>query len=405
MRGNPPASIIGQSALVGSLDTTRPTPPPRHKKLERTAASSGSLDSNKLDSQENLLVDTTDLCVKPVAPARPPRPKPPNITPVMSNSEKVSQSTEGNLIRLESFESGAKLEDIQFDPLQSIDQSGESVVSTTNVSGQEVPVRPPKPNLSRQEAFYDKKPPPKVAQRCSMVIDDSSSNNSSFSGSASNSSLSGSGNNMFGPQTMKEARTEFMMTGGSKTVFNLDPFDPLSNSTPTKPPEAQIVMSPGGNDDNLLKEWNLDFDKMKVSSGMGKNPLSPGTNLSRTSSYAQAMRSPVHSSNTPVRFAYNQSAYNQPRVPQRPAAQPMMVPNSSVPNFANNPHRIVNRQGPGVGLHGSNSDPKFTPQVNWTGSNNNTKPNADANLIDLDPFASFSSQSSQTNPKPTGTWK
>lgn len=93
-------------------------------------------------------------------------------------------------------------------------------------------------------------------------------------------------------QSIREARAAFMQAEASKPPMiaqrqeSLDQFDPLATGQLVldAPRNEASERSMAEDEDDLLKEWNLDFDRMKVSSGRGGGGTS--LNVPATSTFS-----------------------------------------------------------------------------------------------------------------------
>ena len=129
-------------------------------------------------------------------------------------------------------------------------------ISLTSVPESGRPEARPRTSIARQPAFYKQQRP------------------ASFRKSSATSQQA------MDAQTIKDARTAFMKSDTTKSVMQrrdeLDQFDPLVTGqlavdTPCKNPESQT-----DDEENLLKEWNLDFEsRLKSSYQPPPPPLPP----------------------------------------------------------------------------------------------------------------------------------
>lgn len=279
------------------------------------------------------------------------------------SEENASQNADANTRK-----QSADLEDIEFDPLKqkqkrlpvnediflssnsSSDQTPHNHVHKTEVQQQvESPVSPqpvPKPrvhhrqSVSRKDAFHRENRPESFVRKSPV------------------------------PQPMSEARTAFMKSQPTKPTLHvtnstLDQFDPLvTGQLAVDTPKLNRSVSRDSptqkvhQEENLLKEWNMDFSKVKAA-GAPPVPPKPAAHLRHSVYIANPSQltqlyggqlgyspsgqgSQIHSPNKyatlstsmpSVHFQYSQQKFSQPRYvasgsPHFPNAQPGGAPKS-----------------------------------------------------------------------------
>lgn len=226
------SSVTGSDlvALGGGLPSTHPVPLPRH-----SAEFSQLASINRPDE------------VKPVQWSTPDRP-----LIVLDSSSSTSFNS---------------LENIEFDPLKR-PVAKEPQPNPSNGGLEKIPPPVPKPRLAKNARRPDSSPSSSARSRWSVLpspVPDQAG--------PSSSPLP------FNPQSIRDARAAFIQADVMKPVQlrqdSLDQFDPLASGQlvvdmPSCPSSRQSVVA---DDDNLLKEWNLDFDRIKQG-GASNAPVS-----------------------------------------------------------------------------------------------------------------------------------
>lgn len=183
-------------------------------------------------------------------------------------SNTVKPTVDEPLITLDTSSSNSfnSLENIEFDPLKRQMQVRQtSKVDSTSETKIAPPV--PKPRLSKAKPNVT---PPKLPPKPDVL---QSSSPAIFR-------RKGPSPLTFDSQSMKEARAAFMQAEVTKSVIpqrqeSLDQFDPLASGqlVVDMPGELASGRSAAEDEDDLLKEWNLDFDRIKNTTGGDGNVL------------------------------------------------------------------------------------------------------------------------------------
>lgn len=263
---------------------------------------------NRTDNQDNNLPAGMDTSKFPVPAPRRKYKDGDNGTPLI-NLDTDQDATDRPSIQITSDSASQPLE--EFDPFlntedrKSMDNQSfihaESILEDNN---NDISLAKNRTSISRHNAFYNIQRPPSVKRRPSPTPQATDSH------------------------TIKEARTAFMQSEVSKPLASsishgLDQFDPLlTGQLAVDNPPAQLAsggsrssgssvdtgisagsrtqstetMHAGNQEDSLLKEWNLDFAKVRISATKPSvaPPVPPKPNLSAPGS-RQGYVSPVHS--------------------------------------------------------------------------------------------------------------
>lgn len=179
------------------------------------------------------------------------------------NGNVVKPTVDEPLITLDTSSSNSfnSLENIEFDPLKRQIQVRQTLTTDGGGSEMRLALPVPKPRLSKAKPTIT---PPKLPPKPDVL----QSHSPAIFRRKDPSPLA------FDSQSVREARAAFMQAEVTKPVIqqrleSLDQFDPLASGqlVVDMPGELASGRSAAEDEDDLLKEWNLDFDRIKHTTG------------------------------------------------------------------------------------------------------------------------------------------